>query len=151
MISKNTHATGSTSRPGIRAMPSSDGFVALLRAFFGSGGIARAIELESLLQERQRGDYISLARLIATGRLFFFEWRDALWVPMCQFDPRNLQIKPGFEKIWHELAPTLGGWQTANWLALPNVNLDHRRPIDVMDIDPPAVLLAARLERGLMH
>lgn len=151
MVGKNVNPTASTLRAEINATPSSDGFLALLRAFFGSGGIARAIELEDMLQERQRGDYISLARLIANGRLFFFEWRDTLWVPMCQFDPRTFQIKPAFEKVWFELAPTLGGWQAANWLAMPNPALNNRRPIDVLDLDFQAVLSAAKLERGLMH
>lgn len=151
MVSNNVNPMASAPREEISATPSSDGFLALLRAFFGSGGIARAIELEGMLQERQRGDYISLARLIANGRLFFFEWRDTVWVPMCQFDPRNLQVKPAFEKVWFELAPTLGGWKTASWLAMPNPILDNQRPIDVVDLDVQAVLSAAKLERGLMH
>lgn len=58
MVSKNVNPRASALRAEIGAAPSSDGFLALLRAFFGSGGIARAIELEGMLQEKHRGDYL---------------------------------------------------------------------------------------------
>lgn len=124
--------------------PSSNGFLTLIRAFFGSGGTARAEELERQLQERQRGDYISLARLMASGKVFVFEWRDTFWVPMFQFDPQDFSVKSTFERIRDELTPKLNGWQMAQWFAMPNARLDNRRPVDVLDVDFASVLAAAR-------
>ncbi|MDO9004066.1 MAG: hypothetical protein Q7V20_11480 [Aquabacterium sp.] len=131
--------------------PSNNVFMTLVRAFFVSGGTVRAEELERQLQERQRGDYISLARLMASGKVFFFEWRDAFWVPMFQFDPQNLSVKSTFERIRDELTPQLNGWQLAQWFAMPNVCLGNRRPADVLDLDFASVLAAARQDRGLAH
>lgn len=141
----------SASRPQMSALPSSDGFLALIRAFFGSGGIARADELARMLQERNCGDYIGLARLLAAEQVFGFEWRDTLWVPMFQFDPYNFSVKSSFEKVWRERAPTLKGWQFANWLATPNASLANRRPLDVLDLDCQAVLSVAKLDPALLH
>lgn len=105
-------------------------------------------DVNAMFQERQRGNYTSLARLMATGRVFFFEWRDTQWVPMCQFDPRDLQVKPAFEQVCQELARTLSRWHTANWLTTPNLALNHRRPIDVLELDAQAVLSAAMAVQG---
>lgn len=127
--------------------PSSNGFLALIRAFFGSGGTTRSEELSRLFDERYCGDRLSLAKLMAAERVFVFEWRHTLWIPMFQFDPRDLSPQPFMEKILAVLTPVCSGWQLANWFAKPHPRLGNRRPVDMVNQDLSAVLAAARATR----
>lgn len=59
----------------ISIIPSERGFAALRDAYRATGGIADGDDLARLLEERQLGRYMSLARLIVLGGVFSFEWR----------------------------------------------------------------------------
>jgi Protein of unknown function (DUF2384) len=127
--------------------PSKQGFVSMLNAFRPSGGTARGDELANLLQDRQKADYVSLARLISTGRIFSFRWRENFWVPMFQFDLDDLTIKPQPQKVASELAGVLDDWSLARWFAEPHPALHGERPVDCMDLYAADVLSAARADR----
>src|SRR5450755_1135237 len=73
--------------------PSEDAAFAAMRAAYQPvGGLARGDDLARLLEERARGDFVSLARLIVDGEVFAFEWRRTYWIPMFQFDLADLSI-----------------------------------------------------------
>lgn len=127
--------------------PSSAGFAALLSAYRSSGGTARGDDLARLLADHHRGDYVSLARLIVAGDVFGFEWRQTLWIPMFQFDARDLAIKQGARQVLAELTADFDGWALAAWFANGNTWLGGHRPVDLLDRDLPAVLDAARADR----
>lgn len=55
--------------------PSGRGFIALLEAFRATGGTAPSEVVRRLLEERKAGTAVSLAKLIYTGQVFWFEWR----------------------------------------------------------------------------
>jgi len=131
----------------IDGRPSSAGFAALLGVYRSSGGSARGDDLARLLEEHHRGDYVSLARLIGTGAVFGFEWRQTLWIPMFQFDPRDLAVKPGLRQTSWSLAADFDGWALAAWFASGNTWLGGHRPLDLLESDLPAVLDAARADR----
>lgn len=131
----------------VGGQPSSAGFTALLGAFHSTGGTARGEDLARLLAEHLRGDYVSLARLIAHREVFCFEWRRTLWTPMFQFEQRDLSLKAGLRPILAELTGELDGWTLATWFAQSNAWLGGRRPVDVMHTDQRAVLDAARAAR----
>ncbi len=131
----------------IDARPSSAGFAALLGAYRSSGGSGRGDGLARLLEERCRGDCVSLARLIGSGAAFGFEWRGTLWIPMFQFDARDLAVKAGVRKALAELAADFNGWDRAAWFASGNTWLGGHRPVDLLDTDLPAVIGAARADR----
>ena len=122
-------------------------FLAMRDAYRRSGGLARGEDLARLLEDHRRGDFVSLAKLIAAGEVLAFEWRDAHWIPMFQFNLGDLSIKPAPRRVLGELAKTFDGWSLAVWFVEPNSWLSHRRPVDLMEAELSAVLEAARADR----
>ena len=131
----------------INELPSSRGFAALLATFRATGGTAKGDDLACLLEHRCTGNFVVLARLIAASDVFGFEWRSTLWLPMFQFELRDLSIKPGAQLVMAELGASFDGWARAAWFALPNSWLGDRRPVDLMDTDLNEVLGVARIDR----
>lgn len=131
----------------IGGQPNSRGFAALLSAYRASGGTLRGDEMARLLQARQRGDFVSLDRLMVSGEVFGFDWNHAWWVPMFQFEPRDLSIKFGVRRVLAELLAVFDHWALAAWFAQPNALLQGWRPIDLLDANGPAVFAAARADR----
>jgi hypothetical protein len=131
----------------IDGLPSVAGFAALLGAFRSSGGTTRGDDLARLLADHNRGDYVSLARLIVAGEVFGFEWRKTLWIPMFQFDSHDLGVKQGARQVLAELSADFDGWGRAAWFANSNSWLGGHRPVDTLALDMPAVLDAARADR----
>ena len=130
---------------GIR--PSDHAFAALRAAYQDSGGVVRGDDLARTLWDRQRSDYVSLARLIASGEILSFKWRESLWMPMFQFEPGELTIKPSPRQVLGEFGNVFDGWSVAAWFVQPCSWLDDRRPVDRLDCDLAAVLDAARADR----
>lgn len=131
----------------ISIIPSERGFAALRDAYRATGGIADGDDLARLLEERQLGRYMSLARLIVLGGVFSFEWRGVYWIPMFQFGLQDLSLKPGPRQVLTELMPVLDAWPLAVWFAKPNTWLSRQRPVDLLDADLPGVLHAAQADR----
>ena len=156
------HMNKLSSRPGLDPMrdsvasaapsdfgeqPSRDGLLALRQACQASGGIVRGDELAHLLEDCRRGDFVSLARLIARRDIFAIEWQGSLWVPMFQFDLRDLSIRLAPQRVSAQLHAVRDGWTLATWFARPNGWLQGRRPLDLLDSQPDLVVCAARVER----
>lgn len=131
----------------IGTAPTSPGFAALLAVYRASGGTARGDDVARLLEDHRLGDFVGLTRLIASRELFGFEWRDSLWIPMFQFDLRDLSIKRATRSVLMELGTGSDGWAKAAWFARTNPCLGGRRPVDLMEIDLSEVLGAARVNR----
>lgn len=49
-------------------------------------------DLCRLLADQCRGDFVSLARYIAGGDIFGFDWHRSFWIPMFQFDLADLTV-----------------------------------------------------------
>lgn len=156
--------------PGERFCGSS---LAVLRAaFHASGGIARRDDLARWMEDLHCGDVmcapgpadagplpwgsstvaephwlVSLTRLIATGEVLAFDWHHTTWVPMFQFDPLSLALRPEPRQVLAALAGAFDGWSLALWFAQPNTWLLGCRPMDLLQSDLPAVLKAARKDR----
>ena len=130
-----------------RVLPEDRDFLAMHAAYRASGGLARGDDLARLFEDRRCGDFISLAGLITAGEIFSFDWHRSFWVPMFQFELRDLSIKPGPRQVLAELARAFDGWSLAIWFARPNSCLNGHRPVDLLDSDLPAVLDAARTDR----
>jgi Protein of unknown function (DUF2384) len=122
-------------------------FIAMRAAYQATGGAACGDDLARLLQEHHCGDFVSLARLIVSGGVFGFEWHHTFWIPMFQFDPTDLSVRPGPQKVLAELATEFDGWTLALWFAQPNAWLNDRRPVDMLDTNLAAVVDAARADR----
>jgi uncharacterized protein (DUF2384 family) len=79
--------------------------------------------------------------------VFSFEWNDAFWVPMFQFERDTLSIRLAPRQVLAELAKAFDGWTLAVWFTRPSSALNGRRPIELLDIDLSAVLAMARTDR----
>ena len=128
-------------------LPSDRDFIAMLAAYRASGGIVRTDDLARMLNDRRRAGLDSLASLIGSGTVFGFEWRRAFWLPMFQFEPRDLSLKPAPRQVVAELAEDFDGWALAVWFAHANSWLQDRRPVDLLDSQMNRVLEAARADR----
>lgn len=131
----------------IEELPTSRGFAALLASYRASGGTARGDDVARLLEDHGLGNFIGLARLIATSEVFGFEWRTTIWIPMFQFDLRDLSVRPSAGMVLAELGTGFDGWARAAWFAQPNSWLQRRKPVDLMNSALPEVLTAARADR----
>lgn len=137
-------------REALRAFapaPTSPKFAALLLAYRATGGTARGDDVARLLEDHGLNNFIGLARLMACNAVFGFEWRNTIWIPMFQFDLRDLSVRPATRMILTELGAGFDGWKRAAWFARPNTRLDDRPPVDVLGSELPQVLSAARADR----
>jgi hypothetical protein len=144
-----SRSRGTSGEIGFSKAPNSHGFVTMLSDYHASGGLARADNLGRLLDDWQCGGFVSLAKLIAAGDIFSFRWQGESWVPMFQFELRDLSVKPGPRLVLAELKPVLDDWGLAVWFIQPNPRLKTRRPLDLLDSDTEGVLVAARAERSI--
>ena len=129
------------------SLPSSREFAAMLLAFKTTGGALRSDELSRLLEQRKKGDQVRLAKLVGSRELCSFEWHCKCWVPMFQFEPGDLSMRPGPRQVIFELGGFRQGWALAKWFVQPNAALNGRLPIDLMQSDLDDVLAAARSDR----
>ena len=145
------HAMTSPAHDRLGPEPSARGHNAMLAAFQRSGGMARGDDLGRLLDYLNRGDFVSLARSIASGAVFGFAWREVFWIPMFQFELRDLSINTAPQAVVAELAGSYTGWSLASWFSEPNSWLQDSRPVDLLKTDLPAVLGAARADRFVVN
>lgn len=131
----------------ISDLPTSQGFAALLVAYRNSGGTARSDDVDRLLEDYRMGHFDSVSTLVATDELFGFEWRSIQWIPMFQFELRDLSIKPATGLVLAELGGGFNGWERAAWFAQRNSWLNDQRPVDLIDHETAEVLGAARADR----
>lgn len=134
-------------REPIGEVPTGVGLAALMATYRATGGVARGDDLVNLLEDHGLGDFVGLARLIASNEVFGFKWRDTLWIPMFQFDLRDLSIKPATQLVLMQLGARFDGWARAAWFAHPNSWLNDRRPVDRLDSHLADVLRAAGIAR----
>lgn len=126
---------------------SHQGFDAIIDAYKTSGGTARADDLALLLEEKCKGNFVSVAKRIVSRDIFSFEWQNHFWVPMFQFHPHDMAIKQEVRRVVHELAAVLDNWTLAHWFTEPNAWLRGQRPVDRVDTHFSDVLDAARADR----
>ena len=127
--------------------PNTRDFEAMLAAYLWSGGIARHQEVTNRLEEVGNGRASNLDKLVDSHAVFAFDWRGSMWVPMFQFKQPEMYVKPQARKVLAELTGVFDGWSMAVWYLQQNSWLDNRRPIDLLDKHPAAVVLAARGDR----
>ena len=128
-------------------IPTRGGFTSLLAAFRATGGTARGDDVARLLEDHGHGDFIALAKLIASGEVFGFDWRGELWIPMFQFELRDLSVNPATQQVLAALGCGFDGWSSAAWFARPNSCLNFQAPVDLLATRLPDVLDAARTDR----
>ena len=133
------------------SLPNLAHFQSLRVAYRQTGGVARGDDLARLLEDRKLGACVNLAKLIVGRGVFAFKWQDELWIPMFQFDLRDLSLKMAHRPVLAELAPVFDNWALADWFAKPNAWLRDRSPVNVLGSNLPAVLDAARADRFIAN
>jgi hypothetical protein len=79
----------------------------------------------------------------AAGRVVAVEWNGSAVFPAFQFDA-DVQPRPAVASVLtHLRAAGLSDWQQALWFNAATGWLGDRRPVDLLDTDPAAVIAAA--------
>ena len=134
----NSAMNNSTNHPGFEEM---------IGIYSASGGTSTADDLALLLEERNKGNFVSLVQHIAFRDIVSYEWRNHCWIPLFQFDIRNMDIKQEVCRVTQELSPVFDNRMLAMWFAEPNAWLKGRRPVDWIESHFSDVLYAARAHR----
>jgi Protein of unknown function (DUF2384) len=116
-----------------------------------TGGLASSDDLATLFESRGVGDFMALARMVGANDVFGFSWSDTFWIPLFQFDLSDLSLKRTPQKARTELGRNFDDWELATWFTSPNVWLQNRAPVDLLDSDSQSVLDAARAERFVVE
>jgi hypothetical protein len=122
-------------------------FVAMLRAFRPTGGIARRSEVEARLAAASHGGRRQLATWLRDAVVFAFEWDMQSWIPCFQLQLPTLGPRAQAMQVVRELRPVFDGWELAVWFSQQNELLDWRMPIELLFDDVAAVHRAARFDR----
>jgi hypothetical protein len=120
-------------------------FAALCAAFEPYGGLARGDDVAQRLSRLRGTGLGDLARRIIRGELICFEFEREFWLPLLQFDPADMSVRPALARVAAELRGIFDDWNLCRWLAAPNFSLNECAPLDVLERHPEAVLQAARV------
>jgi hypothetical protein len=133
---------------------SADGcFVDMMRCYRCRGGLARELEVLSLLKHRGPGcgsHSTHPARSIRPRdfeRAIRFSWGGWTWLPLFQFRMEELILREEPVRVADALGPEFNGWDVANWFIARNAWLRNQRPIDLIDKELALVIEAARTDR----
>jgi hypothetical protein len=116
-------------------------------AFLPTGGIVSGDCFSQLLRHGQDQPISTLARWIVNRDVVSFEVHGQIWLPMFQFDPSDLHVRPGVKKVIDELRGVFDDWELAEWFAHPNSSLAGQTPASEVVCNEQAVLEAARVDR----
>lgn len=122
-------------------------FVAMLNLYRDSGGLARAQEVVALSRQCGGPDADTILRWVIDRELIGFNWQSKTWLPLFQFNRFDMARRPVLGHVFAELTPVYDPWELASWFAQPNPWLAERIPADTLEVDPSAVLRAARADR----
>jgi hypothetical protein len=122
-------------------------FAVLRNVLRPRGGIARTAEVAAWLEARGRSGLLTIAGHARQRELFSVDWDETEWLPLFQFAPFSLRVRPAIAAVLEELSDVFDGWTLATWFVTPNSCLDDRCPVDLLDADMPAVVRAARTDR----
>jgi hypothetical protein len=122
-------------------------FVEMLNGYRSSGGLARLQELVCSNWSGKEVDIAMVASCISRRELICFEWQSHAWLPLFQFNGRDMAPHPQLLPVVQELSCIFDPWELAHWFSQPNPWLSDRAPADMLLTDLPAVLQAARADR----
>ncbi len=122
-------------------------FIGMLNAYRPSGGLARAQEVAAKCQPGMRMSKNILANWMFRRKVICFEWQSKIWMPLFQFNLRDMTLQPSLGDALSELVGVLDSWAVANWFSQPNAWLAGAIPADAWATSAPEVIQAARAER----
>jgi hypothetical protein len=106
-------------------------------------GVLDSEEVAQLAGSTAKNRSATVSRYLAAGQVFAIEHRGSRYYPAFQFDTSG-RPRPVIAQVLQALQPYgLDGWEIALWYTTASGWLDDRRPIDLLDEDPDAVVAAA--------
>lgn len=109
--------------------------------FINDNATLDAEQIHELYGSTARNKAALAARWRAAGKIFAVEYKGRLLYPAFQFVDGKPRLIVG--KVLQSLGKHIGPWQTAIWFTSPNGWLRGKRPLDLLDTDPKAVIDAA--------
>jgi hypothetical protein len=126
-------------------------FLEMGRAFRATGGLVGGDDLARRLRRHSDQPISTLARWIVERRAVSLAWQAQTMLPVFQFDMSDMTLRPAVIAAVDELKDVFDDWDLALWFARPNAWLFDCAPVDVIAVDGPAVVDAARADRFIAH
>jgi hypothetical protein len=116
-------------------------------AFRATGGLVSSNEIARRLRKGSNQPISIVANWIVAREIISLDWQSTTRVPLFQFEPPTMILRPGVTRIIRELSAVFDDWDLALWFATPNAWIFGRTPLEVFDRNERAVLEAARADR----
>lgn len=136
--------TAVTPLPSALALSDDLRFLGLQAAYRMHGGLATGAEMAA------RRPYCGLSELgrgIAAGTVIGWQWAGQHWLPVFQFEPGDITVRPTVRLLLAELAELMDAEDLAHWFVLPNAWLSEASPLQCLATDFSRVHDAARALR----
>src|SRR3954454_99645 len=85
-------------------------FRTMRRAFRRSGGISHGDEIARRVSEHADQPISKVARWIVNNEALAFEWNGQTMLPLFQFDPCSMSLRPGIRLVLRELWDVFDNW-----------------------------------------
>ena len=112
-----------------------------------AGGLLDENEAVCLLRRHVEQPIGKLARWLVERRIVFFRWKFRTFIPVFQFERREMTLRKSLAPVLAELTDVFDDWAVALWFAQPNSWLDGSAPAAVLADKPEGVQQAARADR----
>ncbi len=112
-------------------------------------GLLTSAEVAELNQSGAENRAALASRWKREGRIFSVKHRGRDYFPGFQLD-REAQPRAVIAEVLAQFGAGYG-WETALWFTAPNGYLDGRRPVDLLETDPEAVVGAAEHEAAEIY
>lgn len=122
-------------------------YVLMAAAYEPHGGLVPADTILCLMRRVHDQPLSRLSHWLVERTAVHFFWRSRTLMPLFQFVPGEMTLRPEVVRVVEELAPSFDDWDLAVWFAQPNICLNNRTPVDVLQTAPLAVLHAAQRHR----
>jgi len=132
--------------PAIR--PAEDIQMTRMRNVFARhGGMLDGDDAARALRDRASQPVAAIARWIVAREIVHLVHHACILIPMFQFDPQELKLRPGVREAVLELRDAFDDWELCVWFASPNGWLGGATPVDRLAAGPDEVIQAARADR----
>jgi hypothetical protein len=140
-----------TRTAGVQRCLAAEEFLFVQQSFRGAGGVASGDQVAYMLRERIEQPVSVVARWIVGREVVCYEWRSQTMLPLFQFDLSQAALRPSIAGVTRELRGVYADRCMALWFVEPNLWLDGATPLQMIELEPDAVLQAARADRWVAN
>jgi hypothetical protein len=116
-------------------------------AYCRHGELATGDAVAGFMRQHVEQPVSVLARWIVTRQVISFEWCSETWIPWFQFALPEMKVRQDVGQVIRELMGAFDDYDLAMWFASPTPGFRTSPPLDAIDVEPSAVLHAARADR----